>query len=290
MPGLVHELEFAAAPGRWQLYRAEPVDELKGMVVEFWEVRGDLAAFRETLLPNGCVELMINLGPAHRVLSEAGTSVWDTGWFSGLHERALIIESLEGTHLLSARMHPVGATALLGRRVARAANAIVRLDDFIGPDAPALRDRACAATSPAERFAILEDFLLGARATGEEAPAFAREAAAAIEAAHGNLRVTTLHERFGISRKHLAVSFERAVGVPMKSYAQIRRFVWTLARLQETSEVNWSMLSSEAGYSDQSHLARDFRRIGAASPTEYLRKRAPDGSALLYEAEPPVAP
>jgi AraC-like DNA-binding protein len=76
----------------------------------------------------------------------------------------------------------------------------------------------------------------------------------------------------------------------MKSYAQIRRFVWTLARLQETSEVNWSMLSSEAGYSDQSHLARDFRRIGAASPTEYLRKRAPDGSALLYEAEPPVAP
>jgi hypothetical protein len=129
MPGPVQEIEFAAAPGRWTLYRAEPADDLKGLVIEFWEVRGTLAAFRETLLPNGCVELMINLGPPHRVLSDAGTGLWDSGWFSGLHESALVIESLEGTHLLSARLHPVGASALLGNRVPRAANRIVHLDE-----------------------------------------------------------------------------------------------------------------------------------------------------------------
>ena len=37
--------------------------------------------------------------------------------------------------------------------------------------------------------------------------------------------------------------------------------------------------------SDQSHLARDFRRVGAASPTEYLARRAPAADALIYEAD-----
>ena len=63
------------------------------------------------------------------------------------------------------------------------------------------------------------------------------------------------------------------------------RLIATLERLRETmaTAVDWPQLASEAGYSDQSHLARDFRRIGAASPTEYLRRWTPDGTALLYE-------
>jgi hypothetical protein len=34
-------------------------------VLEYWEVEGALSAFRETLLPNGAVEVMINRGPPH---------------------------------------------------------------------------------------------------------------------------------------------------------------------------------------------------------------------------------
>jgi AraC-like DNA-binding protein len=53
--------------------------------------------------------------------------------------------------------------------------------------------------------------------------------------------------------------------------------------LRERDEIDWPALAAEAGYSDQSHLARDFRRVGAASPTEYLRRKAPAADALLYE-------
>ena len=51
---------------------------------------------------------MVNLGPPHTMLTHAGTSVWERAWFSGLHERAIVIESLDGTHLVSARLHPLG--------------------------------------------------------------------------------------------------------------------------------------------------------------------------------------
>lgn len=284
MPGPIESTQFSDAPGEWSLRRAAPDTSLAGIVKEFWEVEGALRPFRETLLPNGCVEVMINLGPPHRVLSDAGTGVWERGWFSGLHERALVIESLAGTHLLSARLHPLGAARILGRKVAAAANGIVDLEVFLGADGARLRENARIATSQEERFLILESYLQRQLNSQDAIPEFVSSAGEIIERDHGSLRVADLHKVVGVSRKHLAVSFTRYVGMSTKAYAKIQRFIWTLARLQQSTSVAWSNLAAEAGYSDQSHLVRDFQRIGAASPTDYLRRRAPDGSALLYDA------
>ena len=259
--------------------------DLASQVVEFWEVEGQLEPFRETLLPNGCTELMVNLGPPHQLIEGDEKTVWEQAWFSGLHERSLIIESLQGTHLVSARLRALGAAELLGTRAADLANRVIDLDVFLGDDGRAVREAVRAATSPAARFAVLEDFLR-VSALRSAAPDFVRHAVDRIDATHGNVRVAELHDEADVSRKHLAVTFRRWVGVPAKTYANIRRFVWTLDRLRETpaSAVDWSKLASEAGYSDQSHLARDFRRVGAASPTEYLKRWTPDGTALLYDA------
>ena len=72
MPGPTQHCQFSAASGAWRLSRAEPADDLRGLVLEYWEVEGALSAFRETLLPNGAVEVTVNLGPPHRVLSATG--------------------------------------------------------------------------------------------------------------------------------------------------------------------------------------------------------------------------
>ena len=281
MPGPAHTVDLEAAPGAWRYTSAPPDAALAGQVVEYWEVEGTLRPFRETLLPNGAVEVMVSLGPPHTVLAGAGAGEWDRGWYSGLQERGIEIDSRQGTHLVAARLHPLGAAALLGAAAPRAANGIVALDAVLGRDDDALLAEVAAASSPAERFAVLEALLLARLPVATPVPEPVRRAVAHIEAAHGRLRIAALHEALGISRKHLAVSFRRHVGVSAKGYAGIQRFVWTMARLQARSSVDWSQLAMEAGYSDQSHLVRDFRRVGAASPTEYLRRRSPDGAALL---------
>ncbi|HEX6050608.1 MAG TPA: helix-turn-helix domain-containing protein [Gemmatimonadaceae bacterium] len=283
MPGPVQEIELEAAPGVWRLSRADPAPDVAEFVTEYWEVEGQLGAFREALLPNGRVELMLNLGPAHRVLSEQAPGTWERAWLSGLQERALVIESLAGTHLVAARLHPLGAFELLGSQVPGAANSVVDLTAVMGASAHALRNVAMAASGPGDRFALLEWLLRDRVATRTAAPEFVRHSTRRIEATHGSLRVSTLHDEVAVSRKHLAVSFTRAMGLSAKAYAQIQRFVWTLGRLQESTTIDWSKLASEAGYSDQSHLVRDFRRVGAATPTEYLRRSTPDGTALLSE-------
>lgn len=282
MCGPINEIRHTTPLGTWSLTRAQPDADFASVVSEFWEVKGRLSPFREALLPNGFTEIMFNLGPPHRVFEGSSTGVWERSWFSGLHERSIFIESLEGTHLVSIRLHPLGATQLLGGDAARAANSIVDLAILIGADAHDLRDRLLAAESAGARFAILEEFV--GRATLEDIPEFVREAVDRIEVTHGALRIADLHHELDVSRKHLALSFTRYVGITPKSYAQIHRFLWALEQLRQSTEVNWSRLAAEAGYSDQSHLVRDFRRVGAASPTEYLRKFAPDRDALLDAA------
>src|SRR5689334_8994552 len=117
MPGPARTLELEAPIGRWQLHSAAPDPDLARSIRELWEVQGTLAPFRETLLPNGAAEIMFNLGPPHELQSDQGRGIWTDAWISGLHERSLIIESLEGTHLVSARLHPLGAVELLGEHV-----------------------------------------------------------------------------------------------------------------------------------------------------------------------------
>ena len=283
MPGPIQTFEYESSPGRWRYSSAPPSGELTGIVQEYWEVEGRLSPFRERILPNGYTELMVNLGPPHQMVTHTGTSVWERAWFSGLHDRAIVIESLHGTHLVSARMHPLGAWRLMGPDVAKLVNAVTDLETLLGPPARELRTLLLDAGSTEERFAHLERFL-GERLSVSVVPAtFVTEAARLIEEAHGNLRIASLPADLAVSRKQLWLRFARTVGVSPKAYAQIQRFVWTLARLRESDSVDWSRLAAAAGYSDQAHLVRDFRRVAFASPTEFLRARTPDSTALLDE-------
>lgn len=281
MPGAVQVSEWEAFVGRWRAASARPDIDLAGIVVELWELEGRLAPFREKVLPNGCVEVMIDLGPPHYTISEGERTRWERAWYSGLHERSIEIQSEEGTHLVSARLSPLGALALFGLAAPQAANRIVDLEAFASSNAATLRAELLDVDSPEARFALLERFLRGRSAHATLTSSFVAAAVARIDQAHGNLRVSLLHEELGVSRKHLTVSFTREVGLAPKSYARMRRFVRALSLIQESEVVDWAQLAVSTGYADQSHLVRDFRRVADAPPTEFLRKRSPDGTALI---------
>jgi AraC-like DNA-binding protein len=283
MPQPVQSLEYQASPGRWRFSSAPPGPALVGIVQEYWEVEGRLSPFRERVLPNGYTELMINLGPPHQLITHTGTSVWERAWFSGLHERAIVIESHDGTHLVSARLHPLGAFRLLGPRVAKLVNKVVDLEALLGPPAAELRAILLAADSPEQRFVHLEKFLNQQISHNRGPSVIVVRAARQIEDANGNLRIAAIPEQLGVSRKQLWLRFTREMGLSPKAYAQLQRFVWTLARLRESTSVDWPGLAAAAGYADQAHLVRDFRRAAFASPTEFLRDRTPDSTALLEE-------
>jgi AraC-like DNA-binding protein len=62
--------------------------------------------------------------------------------------------------------------------------------------------------------------------------------------------------------------------------ARIIRFDRALRLLQSSEGQTLADVVFEAGYYDQPHMNREFRRFTGGSPGDFLRNRLPDGAGL----------
>jgi transcriptional regulator GlxA family with amidase domain len=90
-----------------------------------------------------------------------------------------------------------------------------------------------------------------------------------IDRSDGQCRVEQLAKLTGLSFKQLQRLFDKHVGVGPKTLARIRRFSHVFAQL-EALQANWAQIAYECGYTDQSHLTRDFSQFAGAPPAALL--------------------
>ncbi|RXM38870.1 hypothetical protein BOQ62_14335 [Chryseobacterium sp. CH21] len=75
----------------------------------------------------------------------------------------------------------------------------------------------------------------------------------------------------GYSERHLERKFEYHMGISPKKYGNIIRLHYFLSLMNTgTDHKNMTMLSYDAGYSDQSHLIREFKSNIGITPKQYL--------------------
>jgi AraC-like DNA-binding protein len=89
-----------------------------------------------------------------------------------------------------------------------------------------------------------------------------------------------------VSERTLERRFVRAAGLRPAELRRLARFRRAL-RLRAAGETRWSMLAAGAGYADQAHLAREFRRFAGVTPTEWVAEQAragfvQDGSVAAF--------
>jgi AraC-like DNA-binding protein len=80
-----------------------------------------------------------------------------------------------------------------------------------------------------------------------------------------NISLEALAEMAGLSTHHFARAFKQTVGMPPHGYVLQRRIEHAQKMLRNT-DLPMSEIALSAGFSDQSHLARHFRRITGMSP------------------------
>jgi AraC family transcriptional regulator len=67
---------------------------------------------------------------------------------------------------------------------------------------------------------------------------------------------------------YLGRAFRRHFGIPIGAYARRSRLEWAAAQLSTTNEP-LSRISLCAGFADQSHFTREFRRFSGVTPRQY---------------------
>lgn len=192
------------------------------------------------------------------------------------------IECIPGTLVLHPRWHAHGNR--FGRNGAKVIN--LELDDDLATDTGrALRvlrvvDLGEAAAVFARGHHHLDDLLT---ACGQaDAPALLNWQPAFLhELQHGELPVSVLARRAGVSLAHASRSFVRSHGMPPQLLRRELRCRQALALLG--GEATLAEVAAASGFSDQSHLNRTLRLTTGATPAQLRRqiKSVQDRSATL---------
>lgn len=236
-------------------------------VFEIVETADDEAVTR-TLFPDvgitvgfryaGCATLMN--GASRRVLPHAAVV--------GLRTTVRRMQTSASGGIVLAKFRAAGAASFFSTSLRHLFGEMHALDERMDRDAVGRTSRQIiAATSDAERVALVERFLLARQRSFSPDP-LVGGALRAICAAAGAIRVGQIARDLLVSQDTLEKRFRRVVGASPKQFASIVR----LRRAVELSRdaTTLTALAQDAGYYDQAHFIRDFRAFTGDAPGHFF--------------------
>lgn len=280
------DLSIDSPIGRFNMIEAAPAPDLADVVECYWEGWGNIPPLREKILPRTNIELMFNLRGRHRILARDGhddNTPHERGWLSGMQRRYILIETIDGSHFVSARLKPWGAWRLLREPMQGLSGQVPGNNEIWGNEADYLLEKLAEAPNLWARFDLLERHLRQRLDFRARQDASLVEASRRLRRSQGRLRIQRLCQDIGTSRATLSRKFREQVGLTPKTYARVVRIDALMQHLAAHGPDQWAMLAEDFGYHDQAHLVHDFREFCGASPEEYLRKAAPGGGATIED-------
>ena len=187
-----------------------------------------------------------------------------TSFVAGLHDRQVTTEHPGRSLGMQINLDPLAARALVGVPLHELAGLTVPAEEIIDPF---LVERLADTSDWDTRFALLDTELAprlaDARSSREVAWAWQR-----LRETHGRVAIGELAAELGWSRKRIVARFRDEIGLPPKAVARLLRFEH--AR-ELAGTMPWGELAFECGFSDQSHLIAEFRRITGRTPETFLQ-------------------
>jgi len=280
MTGVVSHVSVVAGsdPVRgvaWQLARHPADPRLAGLVVDacgYTELSDRPVTRRQ--LPHPAVTVILNLGPpisvdgvARRTFVAGMHDVWSTTEFTGAQC---------GVEL---RLTPLGARRLLGMPADELTNVVTPLP---------LLDRL------AERLAALPDWgqrldvaLASVAADGPDPDPAVAWAWRVLRRRGGDVPIGALAAEIGWSRRHFATRFRAEIGLSPKVAARVLRL--GQARSLLVNGVPAGSVAARCGYTDQSHLVREFRALAGCTPSAYVAELDGEQITFVQDREPSAA-
>lgn len=207
------------------------------------------------IVPDGCVDACF-------VLSEKDPRVL----LFGTTTRTSSYHLEAGVPYFGVRFRPGKASLFVRECIADLTDTQLRVSHFGGLSA----EEFLVAGSFASRRQRLEELLMSTLSRANvEAVRAVTYAISEINSSHGDIRVRDLAASCNLSERQLERLFVERVGISPKLYARIQRFRSVLNHLEDPADQGQPKIADVAalyGYTDQSHLIRDFKNFAHQLP------------------------
>ncbi|KIA97873.1 DNA-binding protein [Flavobacterium sp. KMS] len=167
---------------------------------------------------------------------------------------------------------PNGINQLLGITSSELRDTIITIDDIFGLEGIELQEKLSEQSTIQEKLSLLNHFFKTLEA---KKPMSNQLIAAAsldyIFKSKGQFSLKQLVDYTGYTERHIERKFTECVGLNPKKFGNIVKIHGFLKLLKNKSEdTNLTTISYDAGFSDQSHLIREFKKHTGMTPREYL--------------------
>jgi len=257
----------------------QPAPILRPYVRCYWTLEappGGPGSDAQRVLPDGCVEIVINLGDRFVRRDDVGrVERQPRVLLVGPTTRHMSIAPTGSIRLIGIRFAPGGAFPFLSISPREVRDAAPALDDVAPPIESSVLEQI--ATASDGRAAAVLDAALGSRLASARRVTDRRVLASVRETYRAEIpfRVDALVALTGLGARQIERTFRETMGFGPKTLCRLVRFQRVVRAVEVTEQPKWARIAAQYGYADQSHLARDFHEFAGTTLTAYLRELHP---------------
>lgn len=234
-----------------------------------------------SILPDSRVEVVFNLGMPCSIVDGSNERPLGACYVVGLLRQPITLRALGRVCAIRTSFYPWGWAQFAGELRPAAVN--VEESD----DKDAREDMPAAARVPAELIAqlrgayeqagasaaipLLQAFLVQHLHTARPEQALMQSAASSILDAGGNTRIYAVARQHAVSERTLNRAFTRQIGVSPKQLASVKQFDGVRDALWGNPSSSLAEIALYAGYADQAHMQREFKRHSGLTPHQFAQ-------------------
>ena len=244
-----------------------PSSVLRPLLRSLWYCRAlDLRHSHERVLPNGCIQVVLNLtGADLHNCGGALSAPLAPSLVVGASARYQLIDTADLTELAGMVFEPGGFSRLFRERADLFFEQSIDLRS-VWPRT-AFIERLSGASDPMTKLRVLDNLL---KERAERAKAGSAVVDETIRLLTGPATsVSECARSAGRSERWLSQLFREEVGVAPKLWCRIQRFQAAVSDLHRGADVPWAELALRCGYYDQAHFINDFHSFSGVNPTTY---------------------
>lgn len=275
---------MAAQPFDFDLVTRTPGPPLSRFVEAIWYARGTVP-YSETINPTGSSLAVFVLGDpmlcgafgdGRRPLRA------EHGFFVGPHDRPMVNEPTGETIAVGIVSKAVGCQALFGVVPSHLRGQAHDLET-IWPAATFLRESLLTTDSKEAMLDMVEQYLAATLDTSTVGLERCEKAIELLEV-DPTRPIADIAEDLGVSHGHLDRELTRIVGLTPRALARLMRIRCLLQNIDTYGSHEWGELVAKLGWTDQTHLLRDFERHTGVTPADYIAAQQTSVPAALSHA------
>jgi AraC-like DNA-binding protein len=247
----------------------EPPEALRDAIKCFWYHLREFDGPRFEVVPDGYAEIIFTFGGGCGVCDNDEVRPLPSPFLMGLLNQPVMFSTQGRLEIIGVRCYPWTVFDLLGLPPGKDG---LRVFEHPVARLQAALDAFVQAGRVDQVVAAIGAYFLAARPQGAVDATLFKAGVAMLEAS-GAMAVGEVAAAAHATVRTLERKFKQSSGHTVKDVSGLMRFEQARNRLWTEPGVSLAALAQALGYTDQSHLSREFKRYSGVTPSAFAQKR-----------------